>query len=366
MGEGHGALHQQGSRLCGEQNLGRHELGDPHSWYAHGPFQLCRSLLYGQVQLEHFNIKKFKNMILYAVLLATAFAVPIGGTTCDMSDETSKNSQGNLGLTSFVPTYSSDDVDIATFPFKGRSYHVVTLSRANQRVKAKYFACQDANRSVYDRFLEWSRGKSIILVSSGTYMDSSDPNTVEGLTIDNGRLVNERPTDMDALVVVYATGGIVVSNLDGDPINMLCGGTNQAFDIRKSFERQRFIACSEAMDATVFQTHLLVYEDKMQIYQSSSPTARERRFLAACKYDGVVYHVIVSVDEYVSLLEATQNVYAFLTEGKEFDEVVYMINLDTGMQNVYTVFDPAGRPMDSPKGNTPPQNAVNLLVYYYE
>ena len=35
-----------------------------------------------------------------------------------------------------------------------------------------------------------------------------------GLTIDNGNIVNGALTNMDGLVIVYATGGVVVSNLE--------------------------------------------------------------------------------------------------------------------------------------------------------
>lgn len=262
--------------------------------------------------------------------------------------------------------YSTSDVDISTYPYKGKTYHTITLNRSKKRVKAKYFAYKDGNTTVYDRYKKWKVGRDIILVSSGTYMDYYNQTKPDGLTIDNGIPINRKLNDFGALVVVYATGGVVVADIMNENINMRCGSQYESFNLQNSYERSKFIDCAQDVEATTFQTHLLVFEDELKIYSNSSPAKRERRFLAACYYGDQLYHVIVYVSEYVTLLDATREVYDFLKQGREYDEVVFMVNLDTGMQDVFNVYDTQGNAYDYPKGPLELSKAVNLLVYYYE
>ena len=153
--------------------------------------------------------------------------------------------------------YDPSYVSISDVTYKNEQYITVTMRREGERIRAKYFAAPDFNgNSVYKRFEEWKRrNNNLVLVSSGTYMD--DANTPEGLTIDNGILVNQTLiyNKMDALAIVYATGGIAVSNLKNGDLKLSGGGVdpNRKFNLRGSaLDREDFIEWAKSQEATIF------------------------------------------------------------------------------------------------------------------
>ncbi|MEM9991906.1 MAG: hypothetical protein AAF738_09085, partial [Bacteroidota bacterium] len=99
--------------------------------------------------------------------------------------------------------------------------HSIWMSRKTQRLKAKYFAHkQDDNNGgtkyVHSRYGDWRGGKYVVLKSSGAYASGWKGSDVPvGITVDNGIVVNRSYYNkMDGLVIVYATGGIAVSNIE--------------------------------------------------------------------------------------------------------------------------------------------------------
>jgi hypothetical protein len=266
-------------------------------------------------------------------------------------------------------TYDTNDVKISTAKENGINYRVVMMNRTNQRVKAKYFAFKEGGKTVYQRYLDWKVGRNIVLVSSGTYItkDFSGP---EGLTVDNGRMVNENFTDkFDGLVIVQATGGIAVTNTKEKLVNITFAstGVKKSLDLKKYSDKYEFIEWAKSEQATVFQTHLLAFEDQLKVGASnSSANARERRFLAACRSNGVLYHVIVHIDNNLTLYEATKEVVSFLKNLKEMDTVISIVNLDTGLQDVFELYNSDGSKRTEIAGRVNASEAYNLLVYYYE
>ncbi|MBX2902747.1 MAG: hypothetical protein KF872_04250 [Chitinophagales bacterium] len=291
------------------------------------------------------------------------FALLIVGILCSFS----------IGhKTSIRAAYASSEVEITSSKFGNKVYKMITMNRSNQRIKAKYFAFKEGGLNVYDRYQRWKTGKDIVLISSGTYIDLESykqANFVpEGLTIDNGKIVNEKTTDkFDGFVIVYATGGIAVANIKEQKVNITCNGQPKSYDIKNNtFDRQEFIACAKDVEATTFQTHLLAFKDQPKVGLNGSQNKASRRFLAACKMGGVLYHVIVHTDEEQTLSQAALDAFDFLKKFKEMDEVIFMINLDTGMQNVFELYDERGNKRNDIVGKTPAEKATNLLVYYYE
>ena len=119
---------------------------------------------------------------------------------------------------SSIAQYNDNYVQAKTAKINGDEIKVVKMSRKDNHVKVKYFAAKDNGKSVYDRYRSWSANKSIIAYSSGTYMDLCGGNPLlanpVGVCFDAGKLVNARiKDDMDGLIIVYATGGVVASNL---------------------------------------------------------------------------------------------------------------------------------------------------------
>jgi uncharacterized protein YigE (DUF2233 family) len=101
--------------------------------------------------------------------------------------------------------YNENYVSVSSETIENELYSVIEMTRKDERVKVKYFADKDlAGRSVYQRYLTWSKNKSIIASCSGTYYGMD--NKPVGICIDEGQTVNKAEAAMDALVLVYRTG----------------------------------------------------------------------------------------------------------------------------------------------------------------
>jgi hypothetical protein len=277
-----------------------------------------------------------------------------------------------LMLSSAFAQYDEDYVETYSTNLGGETYSVVKMSRRDEKVKVKYFAAKDYNgKSVYQRYLDWSRNKKIVAYSSGTYMTACDASYAkpDGLCIDNGQLVNNEIKNFDGLAIVYATGGMVVSNLKDGDLSVTNGdGTKMTLNLNNSFDRTRFIKWAGENSATVFQTHLFYYKNSPRVFSNGSSEPRERRFLAVGRNDeGELCHYIVNLGGANTVYSATMKVAKFLQSNDGLN-ITFLINLDTGCQNVFGVNASNGS-VDQRKGfsgTTPITNAANLIVYYYE
>jgi uncharacterized DUF497 family protein len=271
-----------------------------------------------------------------------------------------------------APIYDSEFVEISTVNYKDERYNAISMKREGNRVRAKYFAAADRlGKSVFNRYSLWATGKNVILVSSGTYMDQSYI-TPEGLTIDNGIPVNETLiTDrMDALVIVYTNGGIAVSNLKVGDLSLtgINIDSSRKFNLRKSsWDKDDFMEWAKAEEATVFQTHLLVYKNKLALSSVNSSTkSQERRFLAVGENEeGKLIHVIVHCPKHSTLYDGAERAFRFLKDFKDMD-VTFMINLDTGYQDVFKLYNKDGTTNQTISGKENLNRAVNLLTYYFQ
>ncbi len=275
------------------------------------------------------------------------------------------------------PTFGQYDpkyVETSNTSINGENYTLVSLSRKDERIKVKYFAAKDYDgTSVYDRFLKWSRNKNVVAYTSGTYMTTCEVSTANpvGICIDNGIPVNETiEDDMDGLVVVYATGGMVVSNLkDGDLTVTNKDGSKSVLNIRNAFQRSVFFKWASENSATVFQTHLFYFKNKTLVFPNGSNALRERRFLAVGKKaDGSIRHFLVNLSGANTLYNATNKVVNYLKSYEDVIDLIFLINLDTGCQDVYHVNKSDGTKNTSKGfyGQQSLYNATNLIVYYYE
>jgi hypothetical protein len=280
-----------------------------------------------------------------------------------------------LSLFSYTANAQYDPryVETKTLQISGETYAIEKMSRKDNRVKVKYFAAKDGNTSVYNRYKDWAVNKRIVAYSSGTYMtlcDNINYAVPVGLCIDNGRIVNEQlKDDLDGLLIVYATGGLVATNLKSGNLNITkTDGTNAQLDIRgNSYQRTEFIDWAQEKEATVFQTHLFAYNNQLKIEPNSSPKIAPRRFLAACKIGSDIFHYIINLPNAATLYNGAKKAFDYLKDYEDAD-VVFMINLDPGCQDVYKVFNQNGT-MSTDKnfcGSRDISEAANLLVYYYE
>lgn len=287
-------------------------------------------------------------------------------------------------LSGLIPAYDSDYVQASSITHHGEQYKVISMKRSGKRVRAKYFAYKLNGQEIYQRYNNWKSGKDVILYTSGTYMDYSfDAKTakLKGLTVDNGKIVNGNlaknnnsgKDEMDGLVIVYPHGGIAVSNLKERNLKLSGGNANpnKLYDLRgSSTDLYQFKEWAKSQRATVFQTHLLAWKDKLQFEYNhgTKSAARERRFLAiGTAPNGDIMHFIVHKPKHSSLYEASEKVLNFLNERKRL-KVLALLNLDTGAQDVVQIYTKSGavNNMITSTNNQTIYNARNLLVYYYE
>ena len=280
-----------------------------------------------------------------------------------------------LTCTSFYFMFSGYDdkyVNIVTVDYKKEKIIMVNMLMDEGRVKAKYFAAKDNNgNSVYERYKHWEKGKNVIVISSGTYLNyMGEP---DGLTIDDGVIVNNVLSEkFDALVVVNNTGGISVSSLKEANLTIKCNTENKVFDLRKSWDKTLFCQCAKDQEATVFQTHLLVYKDVLKFGANplecyNCGAARERRFLAVCKDENnKTVHLIIHLPSASTLYDATKKVFDFLKVYADMKEVTFMVNLDVGAQDVFQMYDKNKTVLNNVQGRLDPSYAHNLLAYYFQ
>lgn len=328
------------------------------------------------------------NSMTFHWLLASMFLFSF--TTFFFSD--TKVSPNNLGLISLnynqskdteFPDYdmresyctSSFGGDVTTYTLNmggselGKS---IWISRKSKRAKAKYFAHKYGGSDVHDRYTKWrvNSGKNIILKSSGAYATGWNGSDIPvGLTVDNGVVVNRNyHNTMDGLVIVYATGGIAVSNIeDGD---LYLEALGRKVDIRNASDRNAFLAWAQSERATVFQMHLMAYGNKIEVGKYNSSSSRStRKFLALAKSrSGELFHIIFYLKNHsYSLYDATKLVFDYLRKDKRMN-VIAMINLDTGG---FDILNTAGGATDCNNSNiwgtsTNYEDMTNLLSYQYE
>jgi len=272
--------------------------------------------------------------------------------------------------------YDKTLVEIKTLDVAKEPCGVIKLRRSGNHVKVKYFASNlVAGVTVSDRYKTWSYNKNIIAYSSGTYMNScvSEASPV-GLCIDQGYIINENLAmdKLDGLMIVYATGGIVASNLKDGNLTIVDGTVRKTLDIRNNaYDKAEFLSWAKKMEATVFQTHLFVYGDKVILKDNSSQAPASRRFLAVCKLDNNdIVHYVINLPTPCAIRDGADKAYNYLKNMEDVKEITFMINLDTGCQDIFTLYDPAGQEFNSRhfQGDhrLPLSKAANMLVYYYE
>ena len=237
--------------------------------------------------------------------------------------------------------------------------YAIWLKRSSEKVKAKYFACGEANK----RYEEWKSKRKIVMACSGAFTtnDYGSPMPV-GLTVDNGLVVNKNLNEeMDGLVIVYGTGGIVVSDIEKGDLHLK--SINKSVDIRESWDRYELTKWAEKEEATIFQTQLLAYDNNLRLeVNKARKDSRERRILVLVKdKKNTLFHVVFDIHDGVYLGEIAEGILNYF-KGKDC-YVAAMLNLDTGWYNLMKLYN-EGQEIVLKKN--PEKNPTNLLAYYYE
>jgi hypothetical protein len=269
-----------------------------------------------------------------------------------------------LGIQLNAQTYYNGLVEVSSYSY----YDLIKLNRKDNHIKVKYFASQKNGKSVVQRYNEWAKGKKVIFVSSGTYTD--DYSKPVGLTLDDGNLVNNTfKPDCDGLVIVYATGGMVVSNLKNGDLTLVGGGIapGRKLDIRgNAWDLADFKTWCQSQSATVFQTHLLAFKNQSLVGYNCSQKNQERRALAVgYNSKGDLIHLLINYNKEINLNSFTSDALRIVKSTGDIQNLVYIVNLDRGSYDILSAFNESGYAL-SIKGEESIDIAVNLIAYYYE
>ncbi|NER06170.1 MAG: hypothetical protein F6K17_28070, partial [Okeania sp. SIO3C4] len=240
--------------------------------------------------------------------------------------------------------------DVKVYELKSDNYrygHSVWMYRKSKRVKAKYFAHKDlqSGKSVYSKYEDWKQGKNLIMTCSGAFTtDAYGRSKPLGLTIDNGKMVNERiDEDMDGMVIVYATGGVVVSDIDEG--NLYLASLKRKIDPRDPFDKAELVSWAKDEAATIFQTQLLVYRNELRVEVEKARTeSAERRLLVLAQGREGVMHIVFNITQGVYLGDISKAIHEHLKD--KGLNVIAMLNLDTGMYNIMDLYDKNGNSID--------------------
>lgn len=237
------------------------------------------------------------------------------------------------------------------------------------QTKVDYFNCGLNNLSVSERFVKFKlRHPNIIGYCSGSYVDGSPGNWIpEGLSIDHGVVINRNLvlSRLDALVIVYPNGGMAVNNLDNNAVATSDG----VFKIHNSDgrDKQSFIQWAQKNSATVFQTHLLAYNNELTIKQNLNfDSKRDRLFLISGKdkLSEETYLYLVRRISQENLFEASRDLLDLFKSKNA--EISWMINLESGYHRCFNVYDQNGLTCKDLSERNSLDDALNLLLFYYE
>lgn len=253
--------------------------------------------------------------------------------------------------------------------------HIIVLERKSEKVKAKYFAYKQNGTSVHDRYDSWRIGKKPILISSGAYANGFQSSDIPvGLTVDNGEKVNDAlDLKMDGLVIVEAVGGVRISNIEDADLTIQKTNsdnttTKKTISLKKPTDKIEFLRWCESEKATVFQTHLLIYKNKLKFTSSESKQAIRKLLVLAEDKNGTVYHMVIYCKQKeLSLYEMANNSLKMLNDAGY--SVVAAANLDTGAFDILStsteLYDCSYSPIVG-TSNKDRKSMSNILAYYYE
>ncbi len=270
--------------------------------------------------------------------------------------------------------YDDSLVSMSIANINGDRINMVKMSGKDNHIKAKYFASKHNGNSISQEYVNWSKNRQIIAYTSGSYMNGCGPEKPEspGFLCVNGLIVNNKVDEkMDGLVIVNATGEVLAFNLNEGNVSVIESSTEREYilNLKDPMDFLFFKRWAYKEEVTVFQTHLLYYHDQPCVGSNGSAVERERRFLAVCKdEDDNVMHCLVNLPGNNTLYDATIKVTNYLKYDEDVKNIIFIVNLETGCQNVFQVFDEkSNRVLGSGfNGTADLSQASSLLVYYYE
>lgn len=256
-------------------------------------------------------------------------------------------------------------------PINNGSDHAVKIYKilgSNGEIGQAIWLDRDAVKSSYlafekvpDKYRTYEAANRVVLATSGGYTNLD--RQPEGFTTEDGNVVNPvLMPDRHGLAMV-SDGGINVLNIKDDAFQLPHGP-------RIKNPQDSLLAYGQLLQwcrtnhATLFQTHLLAFRDKVLINaQKADPKVRERRILALArdKKTQRLYHVIFNITLQYNLAEIATEIFGLLQQGNF--KIEAMLNLDVGSYNIMFVYDENRNLLQDVKGTVDISQATNLLVY---
>lgn len=239
-------------------------------------------------------------------------------------------------------------------------YSIWMKKNWNRKVKMDYLAGSGNALSVYARYNKWKLNKKVLLCSSGGYTTKNNKYPI-GLNIDRGVVINRSwNTKMDALVIA-SNEGINVLPIDQSVYfkPMRC-----SIKIQNDYDFSKFIRWAKDNKASVFQTHLLAYENQLTVSKLASINVAFRKLLVETTDDeGKEFLTLFYIRRGAFLFDAANSIVQYL-QTKEYT-VNTMINLDTGVNDILDLH-PNWNTCNTAviKGRTEINYAPNLIVFY--
>ena len=272
--------------------------------------------------------------------------------------------------------YDTSLVKLRTEIINGNTrVEIIYLSKKNQKIKTKFIAYELNNQSVYERFKNFSEQNILIFYSTAVYSDVLIDNygkripQLVGLAIDQGKLINGKIEKgrMDGLVVIYPNGVVKVFNIKDKIIEVNERGMHLSFGISSYSDLARFKSWAMRNQTTVFQTHLLVWNNELKFEKNYyiKNNKRERRFLAiGTDENGNEIHCLVNYNKNQTLFDSSKNILQFLQNDKSI-KVTAMINMETGASDVAGFLWSNGVKSSIFSGKMDPSQSNNFLIYYF-
>jgi hypothetical protein len=225
-------------------------------------------------------------------------------------------------------------------------------------LKATYFAYENVPK----RYHAYCAANKVVLATTGGFTNNfSQP---EGLTVENGNIVNAVLMHDRHGLVMISNGGIHVLNLKNDTSNLPPGDQTIENPLRSLIAYSKLLQWCRVNRATVFQTQLVSFSNALTIDRAKARLQlRERRLLALASDPQTrsVHHVIFNVPNQQNLADISGEIFAMLAaRGKKVEAV---LNLDVGAYDILNIFDENGALLPDVKGPVDIDKATNLIVY---
>lgn len=276
----------------------------------------------------------------------------------------------NILLTAII--FGRDTNNLVIFKsvsFKGNKIIAIKMADFNH-IKVKCFPTSNIENKVFEKYTKWQKGKKVICYTSGGYVDQNNINfsLPIGICIEDGRVINNNLLigKFDGLFLCSPSGKISVFNLKNSSIELEnSSGAKFSLDLSNSFDRINFFNWASKNKATVFQTHLVCFQN--QVFGNIENFKKEnRRILARAKNkSGEYFQYIINIASPVSLHDAANIVFSYLKSEESVTDVEFAINLDLGSQDIFGAYPSNGTKINNRFfGSRNISDALNLIVYY--